>query len=862
MGRTGDPAPVTVWHHGGVVLAPPIPLVWAKLQPPRLPPGVVVRATLLDRLARPGAALTAIVAPAGYGKTTVAAQLAERLDGPTAWLSLEPADGEPVRFWTYVAAALGAAGVSGADGAYDLLGAGIGGVGPTSLALRSAIEADGKPVTLVLDDLQAIDDAAVEATIGEWLRHPVANLRLVAASRRDLPLPVGRLRSLGLLSEARVDQLAFDCDESAALLATTFGLAELSEAQMAALDRRTEGWPVGLYLAGLTLRDEPDMAAGLRRFTGDTRQLNEYLAVEAMDGLTDDARAFVLATSILDVLHPGLCDAVTDGVGSLRQLRQLAADNVFTVALDDGATTFQYHPLFREHLRSALVERHPEQLPDLHARASAWFEAEGDGPNAIGHATAAGHLDRAEDLVLEHFLAFVNAGHFGTVVAWVDALGPWDDRRSETAMAMAWLTLNLRRYEELDRWLEIAAVNVDHQAERALVAAHGPSILVHRARHQGDVGAMVIHAEAAMAADAELGTDVDDRALSFIDEGRVAVRSAAASAAFWSGDHDRSRELALSSMTRAGTGQLVSIERVFSYGYLALIEVEGGDPEAALAHADQALVLVDDSRESTHLPALAHLARSMALGAMGRPGDAAAALDDARRVAAYRAEPLHDALIELHQARLHHQAGDQEAARAAVRTATELVADLPDARFDHRIRAVENTIRFVARDPAALPVGARELTDRELAVLGLLPHGMSRRELARQLHVSENTVKSHLTSIRHKLGVVGRESIVDRAVELGLLPDAPDGATWPLTTSAPSPQASKASRVAAFSSSLNSSNGARTRPPIWPSSSCQYFWWAWGFSAGRVPLRAARTGSRLALMALASSWRPSNAAWV
>lgn len=134
-----------------------------------------------------------------------------------------------------------------------------------------------------------------------------------------------------------------------------------------------------------------------------------------------------------------------------------------------------------------------------------------------------------------------------------------------------------------------------------------------------------------------------------------------------------------------------------------------------------------------------------------------------------RTEPLHDAAIELQQARLHHLLGDSEAARASVRVARGIVEPLPDPRFGDRIRAVENEIRFVARDVDDLPIGARELTDREQSVLALLPHGLSRRELAAQLHVSENTIKTHLTSIRHKLGVSGRTSVVERARDLGML---------------------------------------------------------------------------------------------
>ena len=751
------------------MIAPPIPLVWAKLEVPRLPDHAIDRPGLVERLAAPGAALAAIVAPAGYGKTTAAVQLTRHLaasdGGALAWLSLEPGDDEPVRFWTYVAAALCAAGVEGADETYAILTGGEEAVADASLALRSRIEVHGQPVRLVLDDVQWITDPAIESALSDWLRHPLANLTVVCTSRSDLPLPVGRLRGQGRLAEARLDALAFDTAESAELLHRTFGLPELDAARLEALYERTEGWPVGLYLAGLTLRDLPDVDDHVTRFTGDSRHLDDYLAAEAMDGISDDMRAFALATSIAPVLYPDLCDAVTDGTGSLRILRELAADNLFISALDDANTVFRFHPLFREHLRSALEEHHPEQVAELHARASTWHEQQGEDALAIEHATLAGQLDRAEQLIIEHFLPYVNAGHFATVAGWVDALGPREERGAETALAMAWMSLNLRRYGDLDRWLDIAACNATDTEAANAVAVQRPSILLHRARHDGDVGAMERRATEAIAAASRPA--VETHGTRFVDEGRRAAFSASASAAYWGGRPDEARSHARAALGARDTAMLM--EHTFCYQYLAMVAADAGDHHAALAHADQVLSRLAPAMEPTHQPTLAHLARSIALRGLGRIADADAALTDARRVASHRSEPLDDAAIELQQALLHHDVGAQESARAALRTARAIVADLPDPRFDGRIRAAENAIRFVARDAAALPVGARELTDRERAVLHLLPHRLGRRELARQLHVSENTVKTHLTSIRHKLGVNGRASIVDRAIELGLL---------------------------------------------------------------------------------------------
>ncbi len=758
----------------GGVIEPPIPLLWAKLRPPMLTGQTIPRARLIDQLALADAPLTAIVAPAGYGKTTAAVQLAHRRSHRIAWVSLEPSDSDPARFWTYVGAALAAAGVPGADASWHLLGSGPTGTEEIALALRSAVEQCPEPVTLVLDDMHVIDSAEIEEGFAGWLRHPISNLRIVCTSRHDLPLPVGRLRSHGHLAEARLDALSFDAQETAALLADAFGVGQLRPEQIEALTRRTEGWPAGLQLAGLGLRDAADPDEHLARFTGDTRHLSEYLAVEAMSGLDDDMRAFLLATCVVTVLSADICDQLTGEIGSLRVLRQLVAANVFTSALDENATVFTYHPLFREHLRSALLADHPEQVPELHRRAAAWFVGQGAIDEAISHLCDAGDLADAERMLVDHSMLYSNAGHFQTISAWVSRIEKLPVLRIETCLLMAWIALNLRWHDQIDGWLERAAQSAASELERFVVATQTASIRAHRARHLGDVGMLVEHAnqgvQMARSREANALPEDDDQASVLLrrEAGYGAALSVSGSAAFWSGDPgscmDQMRE---SILIARSTG--MTLEVVFCLLYLAAAASDLGDHDAALAYADQALGMIEPGAERHHQPTLAHLARSVALANTGRPADAATALDEARRIATIRPEPLADVLIELQQARLHHRSGDQEAARAALRSAQALAESLPDAQMDVRLKAMENEIRFVARDVENLPVGARELTDREQAVLVLLPHKLSRRELAAQLVVSENTVKTHLTSIRHKLGVTGRASIVDRARELGLL---------------------------------------------------------------------------------------------
>lgn len=736
------------------------------------PAGAVTRRELLKDLASVDSALTAIVAPPGYGKTTTAVQLVGTLDRPVAWVSLEAADSNPARFWTYVAAAFASAGVAGADATYADLA--DGGVDAAMLTLRSAVEATDRRLVLVLDDLHVIDSIAVEEQLNDWLRHPIDNLRMVCTSRSDLPLPVGRLRSQGLLTEARIDKLAFTEQEAAALLSGAFGLGDLTPAQLHALESRTEGWPVGLFLAGLTLRDDPDIEGQLERFAGDTRHLTEYMAREAMDGVSTDVRAFVLSTSIVSVLDPDLCDALTGQIGSLKILRGLVADNVFTSALDHAATVFHYHPLFREHLQSALAADHPELVAELHGRASAWYEVNGEMGEAITHATAAGDLARAQQLITSTSLQFSNAGHFDTVIDWVAGLGDPARLGVEVALLMSWTMLNLRRYDELEEWMTRAEAAATTPSHERILALQLPTIRAHRARHEGNVGAMVHCAEMALANEDDYPSGDEAEALELwlrVDAGRGAAFSSLGAALFWAGDLDRGHDHVATGLTVARQTNML-LEVIFAYGYLALIEASRGDAETAISHADQALALVGPGQERHLQPSHAYLARAIANLSIGRPADAQNDLDRARELGRVRGEPLQEALLELQQARVWHRTGDNERARAAVRAARSVLDGLPDPRFDTKLKAVEAEIRFVAKDVDDLPAGARELTGREQAVLELLPHGLPRKELAQQLHVSENTIKTHLTSIRHKLGLSGRESIVDRAAELGLLESA------------------------------------------------------------------------------------------
>ena len=752
------------------MFTPPVPVAAAKLAAPRLDVRAVVRTRLVEQLCASRSPLIAIVAPAGYGKTTLATQVAAHLGGTTAWLRLDSGDDEPARFWSGVAVGLAAAGLPGTESVHELLANGGDDALRVPDVVRAAIDAHDGPLTLVLDDVHALTDDRITEALTAWLQYPSDRFVMVATSRHDLPLPVGRLRSQGLLAEARLDDLAFDDGETESLLASVFGVGGLNDSHREALRNRTNGWPVGVYLAGLALRDGEDLDATLARFTGDTRHLSEYLTTEATDGLDDDARAFLLSTSILRVLSPDLCDTVTGQPGSLRILRRLVAEHVFTEALDDAGTMFQYHPLFREHLHSTLLAEHPGSVAELHLRASEWSEDHGMVDDAVRHAIRGDHVERAQRLIADSWLLFSRTGHFGTFEGWVRALGDHAEESTEICLMMTWSALNMHRWADVDVWLDRAAAAAQDDVHEQMVTVEGPVAKAMARRHLGDVGRYLALASSAMERFRDdLDIDDPDIAERILTMGPLA-EAALGAALFWHGDHDEARSRLHSALMRARALR-ERTSSIDAYLHLAMIEAEVGDPDDALAHGDQALAMVEPSNELFIRPTLGHLAKAIAHRRLGRPADATASLDEARRIVTGAAEPLHAALIELEQARIEHLNGDLPAARAALRAAEAIADELPDPQLDDRIRATRTAIRFVPREVEGLPAGARELTDREAAVLALLPHDLSRKELASQLFVSENTVKTHLSSIRHKLGIEGRASIVDRARELGLLSD-------------------------------------------------------------------------------------------
>jgi LuxR family maltose regulon positive regulatory protein len=397
-----------------------------------------------------------VCAPAGFGKTALLAEWAQGSVRPVAWLSLDAADNDPVRFWRHVAAAVGGVRAAAGQRVAALLGPPPRSLEAVVTALVNELAAVPGELMLVLDDYHLIEAPAVHESVVFLLEHLPAGLRLALACRADPPLPLARLRARGELAELRADQLRFTRDEAAALLCDAAGTG-LPEDAVAALQARTEGWAVGLQLAALSLRGHADPAAFIAGFSGSHRYVLDYLAEEVLDRQPEQVRTFLLETSVLERLCGPLCDAATGRTGSQRLLEAIERANLFLSPLDEVRGWWRYHPLFADLLRVRLGQEQPERLPGLHRAAAAWYEQRGLADDAVRHALAAGDAAWAARLVEWHIGATLAWGEGATAARWLAGLPGEQVRGWPQLCALRAIQAALAgQAGELERWLDAA----------------------------------------------------------------------------------------------------------------------------------------------------------------------------------------------------------------------------------------------------------------------------------------------------------------------------------------------------------------------------------------------------------------------
>jgi LuxR family maltose regulon positive regulatory protein len=410
----------------------PTPILATKLYIPRPRPHVVIRPRLIERLNEGlHRKLILISAPAGFGETTLVSEWVEGIERPPAWLSLDEGDNDPARFLTYLVAALQTIAPKIGEGVLGVLQS------PQPPPTESILTALLNDITtipdhfvLVLDDYHVLDAKPVDHALTFLLEHLPPHMHLVIATREDPQLPLARLRVRGHLTELRAVDLRFSPSEAASFLNQVMGL-HLSAEDIAALERRTEGWIAGLQLAALSMQGHKDTASFITSFTGSHHFVMDYLVEEVLQQQPESVQNFLLRTSILDRLCGSLCDAVLLNPSDSGQetLEYLERANLFIVPLDNERCWYRYHHLFADLLRQRLHQStasftgdERDGVAELHSRASQWFEDNGLEIEAFHHAAAANDVERAERLIEGKGMPLQFRGATISVLNWLESL--------------------------------------------------------------------------------------------------------------------------------------------------------------------------------------------------------------------------------------------------------------------------------------------------------------------------------------------------------------------------------------------------------------------------------------------------------
>lgn len=461
----------------------PVELLTTKLRPPglrrtplrrdRLAPVELPRLVLLD-------------APAGYGKTRLAAQMHADWSvdgGAAAWLTLDALDNDVVRCVAHLLEALRRATGLAAPEALRLLATGAEqGEAPSAAALMTALLAAfaalERPLLLVLDDLHLIDDAGVLDLLGALLRAPLDRVHWVIAARGLPALPVARLRAAGEVLDLDARALSFSADETAAFMRLA-GAPALTPPQIAQLHARTEGWAASLQLAAIALGTAADADAFLRQFSGADRSVADFLAEEVFSRQTPDLQAFLLATSILERFNAELCDALLGAPAGRALIDEVERLNLFIFSLDRERQWYRYHRLFADQLRQRLQRTQPAAVRELHRRACDWLAAHGQPEAAIEHAFAAGDAARAGELTDAVSTPLFVSGRTATLRALAERLPP------DVAAALPRLQLELA-WEHTIRWrfAEARRALAAVEAHAELSGPEGPALRARLAHRQ------------------------------------------------------------------------------------------------------------------------------------------------------------------------------------------------------------------------------------------------------------------------------------------------------------------------------------------------------------------------------------------
>jgi len=412
-------------------------LLTTKLYIPQQNVDLISRPRLYERLDQGlKCKLTLVSAPTGFGKSTLVTGWMSENDHSAAWLSLDEGDNDPVRFWTYLIAAIQTIHQDVGLEARQIVSAPqLRNNEPVAISLINEISQLDHDLIVVLDDYHVIEVEQVHASLSYLLDHQPPNLHIVLITRVDPPISLARLRAQNHLIEVRAEDLQFSTEEAAILFNEKMGL-NLKQKHIEALNAHTENWIVGLQLAGLSLKGQPSYDRFIEEFTGGHQFILDYLTEEVLVTLPDAQREFLLRTSILERFCSKLCQAVTGNLSSQQMLDKIRKSNLFLIPLDTQGFWFRYQHLFAEVLYALLERDHPNEIETLHLKAAEWYESEGYPDEAVYHALRSGNKVLAREFFLKHWMSVLHRGEVATVLRWLDAL-PEEIEKEDPSISLA-----------------------------------------------------------------------------------------------------------------------------------------------------------------------------------------------------------------------------------------------------------------------------------------------------------------------------------------------------------------------------------------------------------------------------------------
>lgn len=480
-------------------------LLLTKLYVPPPSPRVVHRASLIARLnegLERGCKLTLVSAPVGYGKTTLVSDWLSMLNNRAAWLSLDPEDDDPRRFWTYVITALQTIQPELGQAVVALLQ--VPQMPPIENLLSDLINQItilSDKIILVLDDYHLMASSSLHQSLNYLLDHMPSQMHLVIITREDPPLPLPQMRAKGQMVELRIKDLRFTMEESAEFLNHKMGL-NLYPKGITALGQRTEGWAAGLQMAALSMHDLDDTTQFIEDFAGDNRFVADYLISEVLDRQPEHIRDFLLQTAVVDRFTPSLCDALI-GDASLKSgriIEQIEAHSLFVIPLDHVRQWYRYHQLFADLLRYRLRKDDPSRFTELNRTASRWCQQQGFVEEAVKYALAGKDHDYAADLIEKSGLAMFGQSQLAALQNWISYLPERViQQHPYLSVLLVWVSSLTGQSDLAKRHLALAEENLasapaDLQSE---ISCHIALLRAYATRNIGDLDSSIRYAQEA-----------------------------------------------------------------------------------------------------------------------------------------------------------------------------------------------------------------------------------------------------------------------------------------------------------------------------------------------------------------------------